>query len=85
MTRLCIETERAIVLALRGDCHSPIAARASISGQSLSLQARVGWRDGNPPVISATATGLKTDPSQVIQRVLEQLAGNGAEKMLAPS
>ena len=47
-SRMAIEAERAIVAALHGDCHSPIAAWATIDGQTLHLRAVVGHRDGDP-------------------------------------
>src|SRR5205807_1950352 len=35
-SRLCIEIERAVVEDLKGDCHSPIAARAEVSGENVA-------------------------------------------------
>ncbi len=52
-SRIAVEAERAIVAAMHGDCHSPIAAWASIDGQTVDLRAVVGGRDGNPPIVSA--------------------------------
>ena len=55
-TAMCVAAERAIVQALDGDCHSPIAALATIAGVGLEIRVSVGARDGNPPVIVAVGT-----------------------------
>jgi hydroxymethylbilane synthase len=72
--RRCVEAERAVVAALRGDCHSPIAALATIENQKLHLRANVGGRDGNPPVISASGNSAES--------VVEQLFSQNAEALL---
>src|SRR5206468_7406133 len=43
-SRRCVDAERAIVAALAGDCHSPIAALADFDDRAgmLTLTARVG-------------------------------------------
>ena len=46
----CVDIERQIVLHLNGDCHSPIAAHATMSGQGISLTVALGQRDGDQPV-----------------------------------
>jgi hydroxymethylbilane synthase len=81
-TRLCVEAERAIVQGLQGDCHSPIAALATIQRQRCTLHARVGGRDGVPPVISATATSSKDAPHVAVTRVLAELRSQGASRLL---
>lgn len=83
-TAACVAAERALVQALEGDCHSPIAARARVKGVQMTLSAAVGRRDGNPPVIRASAEGLASSPQEVIQSVYDQLAQQGVQSMLAP-
>lgn len=73
-TRTCVEAERAVVEALHGDCHSPIAALATLENQALHLCALVGGRDGNPPVISAEGKSA----AEVVGKLLAQ----GAEALL---
>ncbi|KAF1706128.1 hydroxymethylbilane synthase [Pseudoxanthomonas sacheonensis] len=41
-TRLCVEAERAMNLALHGSCHVPVAAQAELRGDSLVLDGLVG-------------------------------------------
>jgi hydroxymethylbilane synthase len=79
---LCVAAERALVGALGGDCHSPIAARARVNGSRITLAAAVGARDGNPPVIRASAEGAISSPPKVIKAVFDQLASQGVEAML---
>jgi hydroxymethylbilane synthase len=73
-TARCVEAERAIVQALNGDCHSPIAAFASSQDGVLHIRAAVGARDGNPPVVQATG--------QTVEHVVAQLESRGARKLL---
>ncbi|HEX4054158.1 MAG TPA: hydroxymethylbilane synthase [Tepidisphaeraceae bacterium] len=82
LSRMAIEAERAVVAALHGDCHSPIAALARIDGQTLHLRAVVGRRDGNPPVISARSLSPTSQSREVVAAVVEQLIAQGAPAML---
>jgi len=68
-TRTAVEAERAIVAALRCDCHSPIAVFAQFKDGSLHIQAALGQRDGNPPVKTAIAHG-----PGAIDQVVRQLS-----------
>lgn len=49
-TAECVEIERSIVLGLNGDCHSPIAAYATMNGSDITLRTAYGQPDGNGPV-----------------------------------
>jgi hydroxymethylbilane synthase len=80
-TAQCIETERRLVALLHGDCHSPIAAFAQIEGQSLYLQAAVGARDGQPPVIYAQSKKPSGDIS-VAKDCCDKLLAKGALHLL---
>ncbi|HTW95872.1 MAG TPA: hydroxymethylbilane synthase [Tepidisphaeraceae bacterium] len=84
-THEAVLAERGVVQSLNGDCHSPIAALATISGNDLTLHAAVGWRDGNPPVIRASAAGHQSDSARIVQAVCDQLKKQGAEQLLAGS
>jgi hydroxymethylbilane synthase len=81
-TAACVAAEREVVRLLNGDCHSPIAALASLDGDVLTLRAAVGARDGDPPVVVATASGPRGDVEAVVARVLVQLKEQGVEAML---
>src|SRR5262249_36629011 len=73
-TRACVDSERAIVAGLNGDCHSPIAALAAIAGEDrLALRAAVGAAGGGTPVIGASADGSMADTPAVVRWVLDQL------------
>jgi len=64
-TAKCVAAERAVVLALDGDCHSPIAALATFHDKSgdgqFHLQAAVGQPGGEPPVIRAEVSVKQAD------------------------
>ena len=68
ITAQCVATERAVVQALNGDCHSPIAALATMhhdkSGSGLfTLRAAVGQPGGEPPVLRAEVSVKQADYS----------------------
>jgi hydroxymethylbilane synthase len=77
-----VEAERAVVAALGGDCHSPIAVLAEddeVLG-GLRLTACVGARDGNPPLIRAFAIGH--EQSFPVDAVVSDLKRQGVERLL---
>lgn len=76
-TAACVQAERELVLRLQGDCHSPIAALATLSAGQLHLSAAVGTRDGSPPVIRASGAG-----SSAVEDVFERLREQNVEAML---
>ena len=45
-THVCVTAERALLAALQADCHSPVAALASLAGETLSLRAELLSEDG---------------------------------------
>jgi hydroxymethylbilane synthase len=58
-THLCVTAERALLAALRADCHSPVAALASLSGEMLTLRGELLAEDGEAQVeghVEGTAT-----------------------------
>jgi hydroxymethylbilane synthase len=83
-TAACVAAERALVAALRGDCHSPIAAVATLEADGrLYLRAAVGARDGTPPVLRGEAIGDSDQPQSVVDDVFRSLAAQGVEALLA--
>jgi hydroxymethylbilane synthase len=78
----CVNAERALVAALEGDCHSPIAALATLATGILSLTAAVGARDGEPPVLHATAEAPGDQPMRAVDAVMEILAKQGVRRIL---
>jgi hydroxymethylbilane synthase len=49
-THACVAAERALLAALRADCHSPVAALASLSGEMLTLCGELLAEDGESQV-----------------------------------
>ncbi len=82
-THLCSTLERTIVRILDGDCHSPIAALAEFVGRTFRVRAVVGQRDGEPPIISASAEAPHFE-AQIVAKVCDQLLAHGAARMLHP-
>jgi hydroxymethylbilane synthase len=81
-SRTCVDAERAVVAGLNGDCHSPIAALATINGQTLTLHAAVGAAGGEPPVVSAVAHGSLAQINTIVTHVLDDLKARGALSLL---
>jgi hydroxymethylbilane synthase len=82
-TARCIEVERAIVAALNGDCHSPIASLATIDGEQLTLRTAVGASGGGLPVLSASATMLVSESHSAADRVVSELRKKGVTQLLS--
>jgi hydroxymethylbilane synthase len=82
-TVACVDLERAVVAALQGDCHSPIAALATIEEDEITLRTAIGSRGGDPPVIRAQSEGAVTASRDVLKRVLGSLESQGVREMLA--
>jgi hydroxymethylbilane synthase len=84
-TERCVNAERELVRRLGGDCHSPIAALATISANRLQLRAAVGARDGGTPVVRATASGSEGEAMAVVEDCFRRLCAAGAEALLRPA
>jgi len=78
----CVAAERAVVLALHGDCHSPIAALGRVSDQEFTLEAAVGASGGKPPVIRAKAAMPRAEFMSAVRVVVEELFAKGAAELL---
>ena len=83
------ELERAVVAALAGDCHSPIAAMASFlpgpgGVEQLRLQARVLSPDGGR-CCEADVTLPARRATRLVREVLKRLREAGAEGLLRAS
>jgi hydroxymethylbilane synthase len=85
-TAACVAAERAVVAALNGDCHSPIAALATIepAGREMHLRAAVAGRDGQPPVVRASSRGPAGDGDALVAQVVKLLFSRGATPGTAP-
>lgn len=60
-THACVTAERALLAALKADCHSPVAALAVIEGAIMTLRAELLSEDGSVHV-TAQEAGAPTDP-----------------------
>jgi porphobilinogen deaminase len=80
--RTCVELERNVVIAMGGDCESPIAALANVADGRISLQAAIGARGGRLPVIRAAASSVAKSPDEALNAVLCRLAFLDAPQLL---
>lgn len=60
-THACLLAERALLAALKADCHSPVAALATIEGAIMTLRAELLSEDGSF-YVHAQEAGAPTDP-----------------------
>lgn len=72
-SHVCVDAERAVVLALNGDCHSPIAAWAQLRGDTLELAAALGGADGQPPVKRGCVSGETSERAELARRLAKTL------------
>jgi hydroxymethylbilane synthase len=80
-TRCCVSAERAMNRALHGSCHVPVAALATLQGDSLHLQGLVGSaRDGQ--AVRAQATGVATAADALGVEVANALLAQGARALI---
>lgn len=72
-TSRCVGHERALLAALGADCHSPVAALATISGDGLRLRAALYAIDGSAE-IAAERIGAADDPTIAASLAADLLA-----------
>jgi hydroxymethylbilane synthase len=70
-TRMCVLVERALLAALRADCHSPVAAFAAIEGTTVTLRAELLAEDGSL-FVAGEAKGSAED-GDLAQRLARDL------------
>jgi hydroxymethylbilane synthase len=61
-THACVLAERALLAALKADCHSPVAALASIEGAILTIEAELLSEDG-AAYVHGMIEGAPLDPA----------------------
>ena len=69
-TSACVRAERALLAALRADCHSPVGALATLNHGTLTLHAELLAEDGEAHVVGA-ASG--TDGAELGARLAAEL------------
>ncbi|MEG3088448.1 hydroxymethylbilane synthase [Sphingomonas sp. PB4P5] len=57
-TRTCVLAERGLLAALQADCHSPVAALASLDGDTLTVRAELLAEDGSDHVAAVLSGPL---------------------------
>jgi hydroxymethylbilane synthase len=80
-SRLCVTAERAVNRQLRGDCHTPLGAYATITDHVLHLSAMVGTLDGSR-LIRAEISGDAPRAENLCHAVATQLLAEGAADIL---
>jgi hydroxymethylbilane synthase len=80
--RCCLDAERAVGARLEGSCTSPIAAHATLCGDTLTLSAFVGAPDGSSS-FEYQASGPAVDPVALGLTVADHLLAAGADRLLA--
>lgn len=66
-THRCVLAERALLAVLAADCHSPVAALATIVGDGLMMRAELLAEDG-----SAQVAGEGEDPAKLARELLDR-------------
>lgn len=78
----CVIAERVVNQHLKGDCHTPIGAHATLNKQGeLHLIAMVGSLDGKL-ILRAERTGRAEEARKIGEQVAHDLLAQGAEKLL---
>jgi hydroxymethylbilane synthase len=77
-THVCVGAERALLAALRADCHSPVAALAVIDREGVRLRAELLAEDG-----SAHVSGEGSDPAVLAADLLDR-APAAVRQLFAP-
>lgn len=77
-----VAAERAFLLALGGDCVTPIAAHAERDNETLRLTGLVATPDGSK-LLRDEATGVATAPEALGKSLAESLRERGADEILA--
>ncbi|MFP5261508.1 MAG: hydroxymethylbilane synthase [Blastocatellia bacterium] len=81
-TRLACDAERAFLRGLGGGCLVPIAGRARVRGDDLSLSGLVASPDGSE-IIRGHRSGAAEDAESIGKRLAAELINQGADRILA--
>jgi hydroxymethylbilane synthase len=73
--------ERSLLSALRGGCNVPVGGHAQVSGDDLTLRARVLSLDGVTKV-EGTRTGPREDAVKIGSELAQELIDQGAAKLI---
>jgi hydroxymethylbilane synthase len=81
LTQQTTSAERAIARVLGASCQSPVAAYASVDGETLTLSALVALPDGTR-ILKDSISGNATSAEQLGESLGARLLGNGARELL---
>jgi hydroxymethylbilane synthase len=81
-TSAAVHAERMVSRSFGGSCQIPLAAYATVDGESMHLAGMVATPDG-VRVARAEVQGLATEPEALGRRLAEALSVQGAEAILA--
>jgi len=79
---VALDAERAVVTRLGGGCQMPIGAYATVTGETMTLEAIVIALDGSREV-RASDSGSVREPGVLGIRVADSLLARGADTILA--
>jgi hydroxymethylbilane synthase len=78
----CVRAERAFATRLEGSCQAPIAAFATLEGETLHLTGLVASPDGRQ-IIREQGAGTAHHPEQLGVQLAERALAQGADQLLA--
>ncbi|MES2049787.1 MAG: hydroxymethylbilane synthase [Pseudomonadota bacterium] len=81
-TAQAVNAERAISKAFGGSCQIPLAAFATVSEDTMHLRAMVATPDGTR-IAHAQASGTADESASLVAKVVQALAAQDAEEILA--
>jgi hydroxymethylbilane synthase len=80
-TRMAVTAERALLERLEGGCQVPIAAHASLQGETITIDALVASVDGRS-IIRERLTGKATEAQEIGRQLAERLLARGGRAIL---
>jgi hydroxymethylbilane synthase len=81
VTTAAVVAERAFLAAMGAGCNAPLAAHATIAGNTLTLTALIGASDGR--LVRQTVTGAPADAATLGRTIATELVANGGAELLA--
>jgi hydroxymethylbilane synthase len=85
-TFMCVALERAFLAALGGTCHSPVAALAQLTGDTIDFRAQILAEDGSEAQEGSFSAGIEHAQARVEALAAELLgrAGPGLRELFHP-
>jgi len=80
-SRACVEAERAFLHRLEGGCQAPIAAYATLCGNTIQLRGMVGELDGST-LIRREQSGDRTNPQALGEALANEVLAAGGKAIL---